>query len=99
MRIWSPFGECVQKARVSEIVDERTIHSQHAWWFPEEDGNEPNLYGNFRSNINNLLPNFQVGKLGFGAPNKCLVCNIEPISECYDTDMDLVWDKFGKQVQ
>ena len=98
VRLTSPFGECVQKARVSEIVDEKTVHAQHAWWFPEEDGSEPNLYGNFRSNINNLLPNFHFGKLGFGAPNKCLVCKVEPISENYDTDMDLIWDKYGKLV-
>ena len=98
VRLTSPFGECVQKARVSEIVDEKTVHAQHAWWFPEEDGNEPNLYGNFRSNINNLLPNFHFGKLGFGAPNKCLVCKVEPIAENYDTDMNLIWDKFGKLV-
>ncbi len=63
---------------MSEIVDENTIHAQHGWWFPEEDGNEPNLYGNFRSNINNLLPNFHFGKLGFGAPYKCLVCKVGP---------------------
>ena len=98
VRLTSPFGECVQKARVSEIVDEKTVHAQHAWWFPEEDGSEPNLYGNFRSNINNLLPNFHFGKLGFGAPNKCLVCKVEPIAESYDTDMDLIWEKFGKLV-
>ena len=98
VRMWSPFGECVEKARITETVDEKTIHAQHAWWFPEEDGSEPNLYGNFRSNINNLLPNDHYGKLGFGAPNKCLVCNIEPVSESYDTDMDLIWEKFGKLV-
>ena len=98
VKITSPFGECVEKAHVSEIVDEKTIHAQHAWWFPEEDGNEPNLYGNFRSNINNLLPNFHFRKLGFGAPNKCLVCKIEPVLENYDTDMDLIWEKFGKLV-
>ena len=68
------------------------------WWFPEEDGSEPNLYGNFRSNINNLLPNDHYGKLGFGAPNKCLVCSIEPLVENYDTDMNLIWEKFGKLV-
>ena len=98
MRLTSPFGEAVFKAKVSPIVDEKTIHAQHAWWFPEEDGNEPNLYGNFRSNINNLLPNFHFGKLGFGAPNKCLVCKVEPIAESYDTDMDEIWEKFGKLV-
>ena len=98
VRLRSPFGECVEKARVTETVDEKTVHAQHAWWFPEEDGSEPNLYGNFRSNINNLLPNDHYGKLGFGAPNKCLVCSIEPLVENYDTDMNLIWEKFGKLV-
>ena len=98
VRLWNQFGECLMKAKVSEIVDEKTIHAQHAWWFPEEDGNEPNLYGNFRSNINNLLPNGHMGKLGFGAPNKCLICACEPIAENYDTDMNFIWEKFGKLV-
>jgi anaerobic selenocysteine-containing dehydrogenase len=98
VRVWNQFGECVEKARVSPIVDENTVHAEHAWWFPEEDGDQPNLYGNYRSNINNLLPNFYVGKLGFGAPNKCLICNIEPIDKSYDTDMSLIWETFGKLV-
>lgn len=65
---------------------------------PKRTAASRTLYGNFRSNINNLLPNFHFGKLGFGAPNKCLVCKVEPISENYDTDMDLIWDKYGKLV-
>jgi anaerobic selenocysteine-containing dehydrogenase len=98
VRLWSQFGECVQKAHVSPIVDEGTVHAEHGWWFPEEDGDAPNLYGTFRSNINNLLPNFHVGKLGFGAPNKCMVCNIEPAGRSYDTDMAEIWEKFGRLV-
>ncbi|MGV8084220.1 MAG: molybdopterin-dependent oxidoreductase [Coriobacteriia bacterium] len=98
VRLWNMFGECYEKAHVSPIVDEKTVHAEHAWWFPEEDGNEPNLYGNFRSNINNLLPNDHYGKLGFGAPNKCLICNIEPVAENYDTDMNEIWEKFGRLV-
>jgi anaerobic selenocysteine-containing dehydrogenase len=98
VRLYNQFGECVEKAHISPIVDENTIHADHAWWFPEEDGNEPNLYGTFRSNINNLLPNFHMGKLGFGAPNKCLICAVEPVAENYDTDMQEIWEKFGKLV-
>lgn len=98
VRIFNQFGECVEKAHISIVVDENTIHAQHAWWFPEEDGSLPNLYGNFRSNINNLIPNFHVGHLGFGAPVKCMICDIEPVAESYDTDMQLVWEKFGKLV-
>jgi anaerobic selenocysteine-containing dehydrogenase len=98
VRLSNQFGECVQKAHISPIVDEKTVHAEHAWWFPEEDGSEPNLYGNFRSNINNLLPNDHYGKLGFGAPNKCLICNIEAAGKNYDTDMREIWQKFGRLV-
>ena len=98
VRIWNQFGECVQKAQVCDIVDEKTIHAEHAWWFPEQEGDEPNLYGNWQSNINKLIPGFHFGKLGFGAPVKCMCCNIEPVQECYDTDMELVYEKFGKLV-
>lgn len=97
--VWNMFGTCKLKAKVTPTVDERTIHCQHGWWFPEEDGSEPNLYGVFRSNVNNLIPNFHFGKIGFGAPFKSLICNIKPLQESYDTDMPLVWEKFGKLVQ
>jgi hypothetical protein len=83
---------------VSPIVDDKTIHAEHAWWFPEESGDAPNYYGTFRSNINNLIPNFYMGKLGFGAPAKCMICNIEPVDKSYDTDMNLIWEKYGKLV-
>jgi len=96
--VFNHVGSCVQKAKVTDTVDERTIHAQHGWWFPEEDGSEPNLYGTFRSNINNLIPNFHFGKIGFGAPFKSMICNIRPLKESYDTDMSVVWDKFGKLV-
>lgn len=94
------FGECVMKAKVSPIVKEGVVHAQHAWWFPEQDGNDHGggAYDTFRSNINNLVPNFHFGKLGFGAPFKCMICDVVPISESYDTDMDEIWEKFGKLV-
>lgn len=98
-RIWNMVGECVEKAKVTETVRPGVVHAQHAWWFPEEEGSEPSLYGNFRSNINNLVPNFHFGKLGFGAPYKNLICNIEPVDENYDTDMQEVWNKFKREDQ
>ena len=99
VHIFNMFGECYHKAKVSEIVDEKTIHAQHGWWFPEEDGNEPHLYGNWRSQINNLLPNGHMGKLGFGAPNKCMICQIEATGEDFDTNMDVVWEMFKREDQ
>ena len=98
VKVSNQFGEALLKAKVSQIVKPGVVHAQHGWWFPEQDGNAPYLYGTFRSNINNLVPNFHFGKMGFGAPFKCLLCNVEPVSENYDTDMKLVWDKFGKLV-
>jgi anaerobic selenocysteine-containing dehydrogenase len=98
VRIWNMFGECVEKAHISPVVNATTVHADHGWWFPEEDGDEPNLYGTFRSNINNLIPNFYTGKLGFGAPGKCMICNIEPAGKNYDTDMSEIWEKFGELV-
>ena len=76
VRVWNMFGEAYYKAKLSPIVDEGTVMAQHGWWFPEQDGNEPNLYGTFRSNINNLIPYGKVGSFGFGAPYKSIFCFI-----------------------
>ena len=96
--VWmeGPLGRAKRKAKLTPIMDRRIVSCDHGWWFPEEDGSEPNLYGTFRSNINNLIPNFHVGKLGFGAPFKCMLCNIEGTNESFDTDMQLIQDKFGE---
>ena len=63
-------GKCVERARVSNEVPERVIHAEHGWWYPEEDGEEPNLYGVWKSNVNSLIPHRVLGKMGFGAPYK-----------------------------
>lgn len=99
--VFNNYGSAILKAKVTQAVDEHTIHAQHGWWFPElnpndEDENGP--YHTFRSNINNLLPNGFQGKIGFGAPYKCSICNIKPLEKSYDTNMSDVWDKFGKLV-
>ena len=98
VEVASPFGKCVLKAKVSQIVKPGVVHAQHGFWFPEKDPEEPSLYEVWRSNINELIPHFMVGKLGFGAPFKCLICSVKPASENYDTDMMEVWDHFGKLV-
>jgi anaerobic selenocysteine-containing dehydrogenase len=74
--IENPMGRCVQRARVTPEVAPRVVHAQHAWWFPEQDGEVPNLYGVFKANVNNLIPNHRVGRLGFGAPYKGVICKI-----------------------
>ena len=48
-------------------------------WFPEEDGEAPNLYGNWKSNINQLIPHDKVGFFGWGAPYKSVICKISKV--------------------
>ena len=73
-------GRCRQRARVTYEVSEKEIAAQHGWWFPEQDGAEPNLYGFRQSNINQLLAN-KPGRTGFGADLKCTLCKIYRCSE------------------
>ena len=74
--IENPLGKCVERARVSKEVDPRVVHAQHGWWYPEEEGEAPNLFGVWKSNINKLVPMYKVGKLGYGAPYKNLLCRV-----------------------
>ncbi len=71
------FGKCQMRAEISPIVRPGVVQADHGWWFPEEDGNEPHLFGVWRSNINNLMPvQGYNGSFGFGAPYKCMICQI-----------------------
>lgn len=74
--IESPLGRCVQQAHLTPILDPRVIHLEHAWWFPEQDGEAPNLYGVFKANANNIMPHESVGMTGYGAPYKNGICKI-----------------------
>lgn len=44
----------------------------------------PNYFGVFKAQINNLMPHEHIGKLGLGAPYKCLLCKIRPVSGLED---------------
>ena len=81
VNVENQFGKCELKARVVPVVKPGVVHAQHGFWFPEEDGEEPHLFGVWRSNINELVPHKNVGKLGFGAPFKCLICKVEKIAK------------------
>lgn len=74
--IENPLGKAIEKAQVTPIVDPRTIHAQHGWWFPEQESEMPNLNGVWKSNINTLIPHYAIGNLGFGAPFKNVLCKI-----------------------
>lgn len=76
--VWieNPWGRAKERARVAPVVRRDTVSAAHGWWFPEEDGSEPNLYGVWKSNVNELIPHKEIGKLGFGAPYKGICCKV-----------------------
>ncbi len=81
--IWieNDHGRFKQQAKVSPVVNERTIHAEHGWWFPETDGAAPFLFGTFESNPNNCTKAFVTGQGGVGSPIKGMICKIYPVKE------------------
>jgi anaerobic selenocysteine-containing dehydrogenase len=79
VEVYNMFGEARLKAQITPTILKGVVHATHGWWFPEQDGEEPNLYGVWKSNINSLIPHFNVGKLGFGAPYKGVMCNVKRV--------------------
>jgi anaerobic selenocysteine-containing dehydrogenase len=74
--IENPWGKCYEKAKLSARLKEYVVHADHGWWYPEEDMSEPSLGGVWVSNINELVPNNEIGFYGFGALYKSLPCKI-----------------------
>ncbi|NLO97492.1 MAG: molybdopterin-dependent oxidoreductase [Peptococcaceae bacterium] len=70
------FGKCKQKAKLTKTINPKVVHASHGWWYPEKPAEEPSLFGVWESNINTLIPHKHIGKLGFGAPFKCLICKV-----------------------
>jgi anaerobic selenocysteine-containing dehydrogenase len=70
------YGKAKQKVELSPTIHPKVVHAQHGWWFPERSSEGPDPSGTFESNINNLVPHKMIGKLGFGAPYKCMICKI-----------------------
>ena len=80
VKLENQFGTCYQTAHINKTVDPRVVHAEHAWWFPEEEGEAPHLFGTFKSNINSLLPHECISKSGYGAPYKGVVCAISKVA-------------------
>ena len=77
VKITTPFGGCKEVIKVTPSVCPGVVQATHAWWFPEQDPNEPNLFGNWKCSINVGLPNDYVGVQGWGNLNKNMICRIE----------------------
>jgi hypothetical protein len=50
----NPRGRIRQKARLTDGIDPRVIHTPHGWWFPEQAGPD---HGLWQSNANVLTRN------------------------------------------
>ncbi len=74
-------GRCMQKAKITNEVDERVIVGEHGWWKPEEDLAKPHFGGAFDYNPNNLTHAYESGPGNIGAPIKCLPARIYKVRE------------------
>jgi anaerobic selenocysteine-containing dehydrogenase len=76
-------GKIKQKAKLTSRIPPRMVESQHGWWFPEEIGEDPILFGVFVSNVNVLTPDSEefcdpaTGAVTFGP----LLCRIYPLKK------------------
>jgi anaerobic selenocysteine-containing dehydrogenase len=52
--VWieSPRGRVRQKVELFDGMDEKTVHAEHGWWYPELPGEMPWLRGAWEGNIN-----------------------------------------------
>lgn len=48
-------GRIRRKARVTPVIHPRTVSVPHGWWLPETEGTEPDLYGIWDINCNQLV--------------------------------------------
>ncbi len=64
--IENDLGKVRRKARIRPTVHPKMINTMHGWWMPEEEGKEPNLFGVWKSQINQIVPGPQDAEAGFG---------------------------------
>ena len=62
-------------------MNEKTVHAEHGWWFPETEASAPYLFGTFESNPNNCTKAFVTGQGGVGSPIKAMICKIYPVKD------------------
>jgi anaerobic selenocysteine-containing dehydrogenase len=74
-------ARCKQKVKETIEVLPGRVHAEHGWWFPEQSGADPNYYGTFDSNLNNMTQAFRTGQGGIGNPIKSMLCTIYPAKD------------------
>jgi len=79
-------GKCHYKAKVTRVVPRWMVMATHGWWFPEEKGEKPHLFGTWKSNVNMLFPMGYQGKDGLGTPLKHMLCEVYKVRGGEDED-------------
>jgi anaerobic selenocysteine-containing dehydrogenase len=59
-------GRIRRKAKITPIVHPKMITVPHGWWLPELKGSEPELFGLWEYQVNQLVPSGQHSDSGFG---------------------------------
>jgi anaerobic selenocysteine-containing dehydrogenase len=75
------FGRCKRVAKVTSIIPPWMVMAPHNWWLPEKSAAEPDLFGTWDVNVNQLLPYGYIGEGGLGAPYKTLICRIRKVEK------------------
>jgi anaerobic selenocysteine-containing dehydrogenase len=82
--VWveTPMGRVRQKAKFDATIHPRVVHADSHFWYPEQDAQEPSLYGVWESNINAILPD-SVEHSDFAGDCylRGLICRLSPVSE------------------
>jgi hypothetical protein len=75
-------GRVKEKAALFDGIDPRVVHADALWWFPEQPGATPSLYGVWDHTINAIIPddadfNDYAGDQCFRA----LLCRVYPAED------------------
>jgi thiosulfate reductase / polysulfide reductase chain A len=81
VRIETPRGGIVMKARLTADIDPRVVHAEHCWWFPEQPGAEPSLHGLWQSNVNVLTTDEPdaCDQITGSWPGRALLCRVSRV--------------------
>jgi anaerobic selenocysteine-containing dehydrogenase len=80
--IENDMGKVRRKARLSITVHPKMINTMHGWWMAEEEGAEPNLFGVWKYQINQIIPGPQASSSGFGGGQyKCTLVTLSKMKE------------------
>jgi anaerobic selenocysteine-containing dehydrogenase len=80
--IETPLGRIRQKAQLFEGIHRQVVHADGLWWYPEQPGEEPSLFGIWDGNINAILPD-SLEHSDYAGDNcfRGLLCRVYPASE------------------